>query len=227
MRLGGITDASRTARTSFFALLAYYQADPARLPADKTIAENADELFPYFISVHLPIGLSGLVMCGLFAAAMSSVDSGINSITAVVTTDLVERFRNERLDEQSRVRMARWLALTIGLVVVSLSSFVIDYVPGNFLEQAKRTFGLLVTPMFMLFLFALYIPFATQGGAILGAVVGFVTSFLVAYWDMLTGWRPISFQWIFPLSLSAGILVGCAWSLIMGGATSDAHIEHQ
>ncbi len=97
-----------------FALLAYYQTDPSRLPPGNTIASHGDTLFPYFISHHLPVGLTGLVMCGLFAAAMSSIDSGINSITAVVTSDLVDRFRSRRLDEKSRVRYARWLALTIG-----------------------------------------------------------------------------------------------------------------
>jgi len=197
-----------------FALLAYYQADSSRLPEGKTIAENADELFPYFISAHLPVGLSGLVMCGMFAAAMSSVDSGVNAITAVVTSDLVDRFCTQRLAEQSRIRFARWMALTIGLIVVLTSSFVMDHVPGNFLEQAKRTFGLLVTPMFLLFFFALLVPFATQTGAILGAVTAFLTSFLVAYWDLLTGLKPLTFQGIFPTSLMAGIIVGCLWSLV-------------
>ncbi|MEO2034113.1 MAG: sodium-coupled permease [Planctomycetaceae bacterium] len=197
-----------------FALLFYYQTDASRLPAGKTIAANGDELFPYFISNDLPVGLTGLVMCGLFAAAMSSVDSGINSITAVVTTDLIDRFRATGLDERSRIRLARWLALTIGLVVLLLSSFVIEHVPGNFLEQTKRTFGLLITPLFLLFLFALFIPFASQGGAIVGALVGFVVSLLIAYWDLLTGLPTISFQWIFPVSLTAGAVAGCGWSLL-------------
>ena len=102
-----------------------------------------------------------------------------------------------------------------------MSSFVIDHVPGNFLEQAKRTFGLLVTPMFLLFLFALFIPFATQGGAIVGAVVGFVASFVIAYWDLLTGLPTISFQWIFPVSLSAGAVAGCVWSVLQASTTRN------
>ena len=203
-----------------FALLAYYQTDASRLPAGKSIAEDADELFPYFISNHLPIGLSGLVMCGLFAAAMSSIDSGINSITAVVQSDLVDRFRVEKLDDRARIRIARALALTIGVVVVLTSSFVLDHVPGNFLEQANRTFGLLVTPMFLLFVFALWIPFSTQLGAIAGALAGFVTSFVVAYWDVLTELKPISFQWIFFLSLPVGLAVGSVLSLLAGGGTN-------
>ena len=191
-----------------FALLAFYQGDPSRLPEGKTIANDADGLFPYFISAHLPAGLSGLVMCGLFAAAMSSVDSGVNAITAVVTSDLVERFRTEPLPEEIRIRFARWMALGIGLVVVLVSSFVMDHVPGNFLEQAKRSFGLLVTPMFLLFFFALFMRSVTEAGAIIGAATAFVASFLVAYWDLITNLTPISFQWMFPVSLLVGIAAG-------------------
>ena len=200
-----------------FALLAFYQDDPSRLPPGKTIDSNADELFPWFISNHLPTGLSGLVMCGLFAAAMSSIDSGINSITAVVQSDLVDRFRSVKLDDRARIRFSRVLALSIGVVVVFTSSFVLDHVPGNFLEQAKRTFGLLVTPMFLLFVFAIWIPFSTQTGAIVGSLAGFVTSFTVAYWDVLTGLTPISFQLIFFLPLPIGLLVGSGLSLLTGG----------
>jgi SSS family solute:Na+ symporter len=200
-----------------FALLAFYQADASRLPAGKTIAQNADDLFPYFISAHLPVGLSGLVLAGVFAAAMSSIDSGVNSITAVVITDFVERFRPKPMSEQARIRFARRLAFSIGLVVVSTSSFVIGRVPGNYLEQAYRTFGLLVTPLFTLFLFALFIPVATQAGAIFGAGMGFVSAFVVAYWDLMTGLPAISVQWIFPVSLVVGILAGCTWSLVLGG----------
>ena len=68
--------------------------------------------------------------------------------------------------------------------------------------------------MFILFNFSLWIPFATQGGAIAGVVVGFAAAFQVAYWDWLTGLPIISFQWIFPVSLTAGLVTGCGWSLL-------------
>lgn len=200
-----------------FALLFYYQTDSTRLPGGKTIVENADELFPYFISHHLPAGLSGLVLAGMFAAAMSSVDSGINSISAVVTSDFVDRFRSAPLGERARVTFARILAASIGLVVVTTSSVVIDLIPGNFLEMTYRTFGLLVTPMFLLFVFALFIPQGNQWGAIVGSLTGFSTAFIISYWNIFTGWPALSFQWIMPASLLSGCLVGFAVSLLTGG----------
>jgi len=199
-----------------FALLAYFQTDPRRLGNGMTIAADGDLLFPYFISHHLPIGLSGLVVSGMFAAAMSSLDSGINSITAVVMTDFVDRFRKgPKLPDRVRVRASRLLAFGIGLAVVGSASTFMEHVPGNFLEMTQRTIGLFVTPLFLLFFLALFIPFATQAGAILAAASAFICGVLVAYSEPLAGY-PISFQWIFPTSLTVGITTGCLVSLATG-----------
>lgn len=195
-----------------FSLLAYYQSDLQRLGPSMIIAENADSLFPYFISHHLPIGLSGLVVSGLFAAAMSSIDSGINSITAVVMTDFVERFRTKPLAEKTRTRFSRLLALGIGLVVIASSSFL-QIVPGNFIEISQRTLGLFVAPLFTLFFHGLFVKTSTEWSAILGALFSFLTAVLVAFWeDPLTGGSMISFQWILPFSLIAGVVTGYLFS---------------
>ncbi len=209
-----------------FSLLGFYQEFPDQLPPGKTIAADADILFPRFISHQIPPGLSGLVLSGMFAAAMSSIDSGVNSITAVVMTDFIDRFRREEVSEAHRLRIARWLAFGIGVVVV-LSSAHLDHVPGNFLEKTKRTIGLFVAPMFSLFFMAVFVRFATTWGAIFGAVSGFAAAAIVAYWNVIvdyvnqwtaTSGQPfaaaetVSYQWIFPVSLAVSILCGCAAS---------------
>lgn len=71
-----------------FALLRYFQSQPDLLPPGKTLREAADNLFPRFIAFHLPPGISGLVVAAMFAAAMSSIDSGVNSITAGIGASL-------------------------------------------------------------------------------------------------------------------------------------------
>ena len=73
------------------ALLAFFQSQTTVLPSGVNIEENADKVFPHFIAFHLPPGISGLVVAAMFAAAMSSLDSGVNSITAVVTADFFDR----------------------------------------------------------------------------------------------------------------------------------------
>ncbi|MBD3240159.1 MAG: sodium/solute symporter, partial [Chitinivibrionales bacterium] len=88
-------------------LFAFYHANPALL--DGSI--GGDGILPYYIVRRLPGGVAGLLLAAIFAAAMSSMDSGINSLSAVVTTDFVRRLRKGPIDERRAVRLARLLTL--------------------------------------------------------------------------------------------------------------------
>ncbi len=163
-----------------FALLRYYQINPGALPESMNLKDGADKIFPHFIAFQLPVGVSGLVVAAMFAAAMSSIDSGVNSITAVVMTDFLDRFGKRPTTERGHVLAAKLLALGIGAVVVFGSTFV-EYVPGNITAVTNKTTNLLVTPIFALFFFALFVPFATTGGVLVGALFGSVTAFVLAF----------------------------------------------
>ena len=142
-----------------FALLGYFEANPGEL-GGYDLKTDADHMFAHFVSNMLPPVVSGLVLSGLFAAAMSSVDSGVNSITAVVTTDFIDRFRSKPITEAKQVRISRILAISVGLIVVVLSSLV-KLVEGNFTAVTNKTVNLLTVPIFCLFFFALFVRFAT------------------------------------------------------------------
>jgi SSS family solute:Na+ symporter len=163
-----------------FALLGYYQAHPSQLRAGLTVSQNADQLFPIFIADQLPMGISGLVVAAMFAAAMSSIDSGVNSVTAVVMTDFLDRFGMKPTTEKGHVRVARLLAFGIGAVVVLGSSFV-KYIEGNITVVTSKTANLLTTPIFALFVFAIFIKRATPLGAWIGAFFGTLTAAALAF----------------------------------------------
>lgn len=163
-----------------FALLGYYQAHPEFLPNGMDLDADADDMFPRFIAFHLPPGISGLVVSAMFAAAMSSIDSGVNSITAVVMTDFLDRFGRSPKNERQHVLAARALAFGIGAAVVIGSSFI-DLVPGNITAVTQKTSNLLTVPIFCLFFFALFVPFARPVGVWAGAIVGTAVAALVAF----------------------------------------------
>ena len=140
-----------------FSLLSYFQANPDQLPTRMSIQGDADKLFPRYIAYHLPVGISGLVVAAMFAAAMSSIDSGVNSITAVVTTDFLERFGWKASTERQHVMRVRLIAVSVGAVVVLCSSLM-KYIEGNMTAVTGKTVNLLTAPIFGLFLFALFVP---------------------------------------------------------------------
>ncbi len=160
-----------------FALLGYFTQHPDAIPAGMDLKDDADKVFPHFIAFHLPPGVSGLVCAALFAAAMSSVDSGVNSITAVVMRDFLDRFRKGPTSERGHFIFARCLAFGIGAVVVVGSSFM-KYIEGNITEVTSKTSNLLTTPIFCLFFFALFVPFARPVGVWAGAIAGVLTAVL-------------------------------------------------
>jgi solute:Na+ symporter, SSS family len=228
-----------------FALLGYFQAHPERLPVGMHLSGNADDIFPMFIAYHLPPGISGLVVAGMFAAAMSSLDSGVNSITAVVMTDFFDRFGFTPKSETGHVRASQILAFSIGLFVVVGSSFM-GAIPGNITAMTQKTSNLLTTPIFCLFVFALFIPFARPLGVWLGAITGTLTAAAIAFSGPLVVWLshhgfdpalvgtevvrtvhettgvvtetaqdPISFQWIALAAIIVNLGVGTAVSLLL------------
>jgi len=196
-----------------FALLGFYSKNPQFIQGEGGLAQQADNLFPQYIVGQLPIGVAGLVVAALFAAAMSSLDSGINSATAVIQIDLIDRFRLRRDTKQHNLWQARFLSLGIGVVIILMNSFV-DKVPGNIVEVTGKVSSLLVSPLFGLFFLALFVRFATPFGAIVGTVYGIAAAILVGFWDMITFGQPLSFQWIGAVSLAVNISAGVLLSLL-------------
>ena len=185
------------------ALYSYYHGQP---PAD------ADQAFPYFIRSQLPRGLAGLVVAALFSAAMSSLDSGMNSVATVISVDYVERWRSTPLAAGAQLLLARLLTVAVGLssILMCLVLFLIpEDIRGNLLELAQRVSSFPVGGLGGLFLAAIWVrrctgPIAIQAtcaGMLFGLVVGWGHTFGVFPED-----RPLSFMWIIPSSCLVTLL---------------------
>lgn len=197
------------------ALLGYFQAFPELLPQAGGLAGQADALFPHFIAFELPPVIAGLVVAGLFAAAMSSIDSGVNSITAVVMAEIMVRTTSKDIEASRQVYLSRWMAVAIGTIVV-LGSSVMDQVPGNFMAVTQKTVNLFTVPIALLFFFALFVPFANAKGVWIATIASVLTAGTISFSgvifgvDPVTGLDPVSFQWISPAALVVGVSVGLA-----------------
>lgn len=198
-------------------LLAYFRLNPHLIPDGQTILGNADRLFPQFIAVALPAGLSGLVVAGLLAAAMSSLSSGVNSSCSVITVDFIDRFRGSKENDLDHVRLAKYVSVFVGVLVVSLSAYV-GVVQGNLLEVTYKVVNLITVPLFGLFFMAMFVPWAKGWGTIVGAIFGLAVAVTINFWKELTGSSGgISFLWAMPLSFVAQTVVGSLVSLLPFG----------
>jgi len=195
------------------AILAFFRASPHLIPDGQTMLSDADTLFPRFVALGMPVGISGLVVAGLLAAAMSSLSSGVNSSCSVITVDFIDRFRKSDESETDHVKLAKYVSVFVGVVVIVLSSGV-GMVQGNLLEVAYKVVNLLTAPLFGLFFMAMFVRWATAPGTLVGAVFGLAVVVTISYWKDFTGSEGIGFLWAMPLSLLVQIGVGMLASLV-------------
>lgn len=108
------------------ALFGYYQLNPETvLPADI----KPDAVFPQFIMQELPVGVSGLVISALIAAAISSLDSDVNCLSAIFTEDFYGRLKKNVTDQQKLV-FGKVTILIIGILTIAVAS-LFSYIGGE------------------------------------------------------------------------------------------------
>ncbi len=87
------------------------------LPAEAMGLSTNDEVFSRFIVEELPAGVSGLIIAALFAAAMSSLSSSLNSLASSSTFDLLKPYLKKKNDPVFELRLSRYSTLFWGLIL--------------------------------------------------------------------------------------------------------------
>ncbi|AQQ70490.1 Na(+)/glucose symporter [Limihaloglobus sulfuriphilus] len=156
------------------ALFVFYKANPQKL--DPTFQNDA--IFPLFISRELPIGISGLVVAGIFAAAQSTVSTSMNSISTVIVTDFVKPFGLLKT-ERGYLNLARFCTFFFGVLGTLLALLFAASDIKSLWESFMGILGLFGGSMCGLFLLGIFVPRVGSVAAISGAITGAVILFLV------------------------------------------------
>jgi len=89
------------------ALFSFYSANAHLLPQSLEGALAGDRVYPYFIATQFPVGLRGLLIAAIFAAAMSSIDSSLNCVSTLTLLDFYKRYINPGAQEKQSIKMLR------------------------------------------------------------------------------------------------------------------------
>jgi len=162
------------------ALFAFYRSRPDLLnPTLKT-----DAILPWFIVRELPAGLSGLVIAGLFAAAMSTLDSSMNSVATVMVTDFYRRF-NPGTRDNTCLKMARWLTVLLGMVAAGTALLMATYEIKSLWDLYLKWLSLMGGILAGVFALGIFTQRAHGYGALVGAVISVVVLFMVVSYTRL------------------------------------------
>lgn len=158
-------------------LYVFYKTYPERLiPA----FDNQDAILPWFVVSELPAGLAGLLVAGVFAASMSSLDSSMNSVATAVTTDFFRRFRRN-VSDHTCLRLARWVTAIVGFAGTVFALIMLRWDIKSLLDQLTIYIGLFTGGLGGIFLLGILTRRASGRGAIVGLAVSGVVQYLVKF----------------------------------------------
>lgn len=192
------------------ALFAHFRANPESL---SPTMDNIHTL-PLFIVQSLPAGVTGLVIAGLFAASMSSLDSSMSSTATVLVTDFYRRFR-PTADDRSCLRLAKWLTGGIGVLGTLVALLMATLEIKSLYDTWTQLVALLGGGFAGVYALGMLTRRANDTGALVGAVVSVIVTVLVK------AYTPLHFMLYGAVSVMTCVSVGYLASLLLPGRIGD------
>jgi len=179
-------------------LFVYYKDAGIATPA---IPERT---YPEFVWNHLPVGLAGLVMAAILAAAMSNLSAALNALASTSIMDFVKPMR-PGYSEERLLRLARWATVAWGVVLCVVGLAARHW--GRILEAGLSIASVLYGALLGVFLLGMLTRRPGEWSAIIGMAAGFLTTLLFR--------THVAYTWYVLLGSLATFVVGYAASFVL------------
>lgn len=161
--------------TAGFCLFIFYKHHPQAL--NLTITDG-DAIFPWFIFSQMPQGLSGLLIAGIFAAAMSTLSSSMNSAATAYAVDIHFRFGWSK--GRDPLKLARLFTLVLGVAGVCFALLMATWEVRSLWDEFQTMLGLIIGGLGGLFLLGMLTERANGTGAMIGIAGSIVVQIIVS-----------------------------------------------
>jgi len=191
-------------------LYVFYGLHPA-------VFASADRIFPTFIVREMPIGIAGLLVAAILAAAMSNLSAALNSLSSTTVVDFYMHWR-PNADDRERMMISRastvvWALVLFAVAVYSVFAGGKGHVVEIGLSIASVAYGALLG----VFLLGTLTRYATQWGAIVGMICGFAVNLMLWLNPSPIALGPITIPHI---AFTWYVLIGSIVTFVVGSAAS-------
>ena len=207
-------------------LFIFYQHFPNLMPADLT----PDQVMPHFVNTQVPPIVTGALVAAVFAAAMSSLDSALNSLSAALTVDFLKRFKPD-VSDAGRLKFAKFVVVSSGILGIIIGIYSAR-TEAPLIDLILTFMGYFAGGLLGLFLLGMLTRRANGTGAFSGAVVGTFVVLMMTENDFRLprmyewfGMDPIPFIWSTAIGLVVTLIVGYLVSLA-GPRVPDERLEN-
>ncbi len=165
---------------------------------------DVNYVFPTFVTTELPVGLVGLMIAAIFAAAMSSISSELNSLSTSTVIDFYRRHFNTKASDQHYLRVSKVATGFWGVFASITALFATNL--GSLIEVVNRFGSFFYGSLLGVFILAVGVRRATAAGAFWGLIGGMLAVTAVA------ATTAVSYLWL--------NVVGAVAVFVVGGAIS-------
>jgi SSS family transporter len=201
-------------------LYVFYGMHPAALAA--LGAGNGNRIFPAFIVQEMPMGVAGLLVAAILAAAMSNLSAALNSLSSTTVVDFYMGWR-PAAEERERMVVSRASTVMWALVLFAVAVYSVHAGgKGNVVEIGLSIASVAYGCLLGVFLLGTLTKYATQWGAIAGMVTGFALN--VALWLQPAAMRvagvmvpKVAWTWYVLIGAVVTFCVGLGASAVLRG----------
>lgn len=179
-------------------------------------SEHVDYMVPLFVVHYLPAGVTGFILMAILAAAMSSLDSALNSLSAATMSDLYQRYINPRASQREYLLWSKIITVMWGVICVGFA-FAVGRISGTVIEIINKVGSLFYGPILATFVLGMLTRTTSGRGVKVGLLVGVGVNFVL--W---AGFPGISWLWWNAIGCLVTLGVGYGLSRLWPGPRPPA-----
>lgn len=190
---------------------------------------DTNYILPYFILNEIPIGIIGLIVAGIFAAALSSIDSELNALATISIVDWYKRLDSKDRGEEWYLKSSRWTTVFWG-ILATLAALALGET-RSIIELVNKIGSYFYGSILGVFVLLLWVRRANGVGALTGLISGMGTVFIfdrlfehpeTGNWHLLMPWhdipdgftKAIEYLWLNPVGTGVVVIIGITVSLL-------------
>lgn len=190
---------------------------------------DTNYILPHFILNEIPIGIIGLIVAGIFAAALSSIDSELNALATISIVDWYKRLDSKDRGEAWYLKSSRWTTVFWG-ILATLAALALGET-RSIIELVNKIGSYFYGSILGVFVLLLWVKRANGVGALTGLISGMSTVFIfdrfyehpnTGSWQLIMPWhdipegftKAIEYLWLNPVGTGVVVIVGITVSLL-------------
>jgi SSS family transporter len=192
------------------AMFGFFHSQPEKLSP----ALTNDQIVPLFIVQNLPAGVCGVMIASIFAAAMSTLSSSMNSVATLICEDFYKPLFPQSSD-RTRMRLMRWASYGVGAVGTGVAIMMAQMETTSMFATWNRIIGLLGGGFVGIYMLGIFTTRTNSAGAIAGGVSSVVVMLVI---DHVGGLHWMAYM---PVATVTCLVIGYVVSLLTGGSRKD------